>query len=149
MDFAYFYDDEKLPEGCMWIDLRTFKDERGSLSLVEQQQLLPFKLERVFWITNVPQGQTRGGHAHRTCAEIIIPLQGSFDIYVDDARNSVSEHLSSPQRGILIPAGVWCELENFESGSICLVLASQEYDSDGYINDYQTFLKYRHASDPV
>lgn len=123
---------------CQLVTVPLYTDERGSLCFAESTQL-PFPIERVFWIYDVPDGKTRGGHAHATCAEIVFPVSGSFDIWVDDGTNEQTYHLSSPQEGILIPPCVWCELRNFSPNTICVVLASEAYNSEGYINEYTSF----------
>ncbi len=115
-------------------------DERGSLCVAENSSL-PFEVKRVFWIHDVQEGQTRGGHAHRTCAEVVFPVTGSFDIYIDDGKNRKTIHLDSPHKGIHIRPNVWCCLKNFAQNTVCVVLASQEYEAEGYIHDYTTFKK--------
>ncbi|MBQ8675003.1 MAG: FdtA/QdtA family cupin domain-containing protein [Bacteroidaceae bacterium] len=113
-------------------------DERGNLCFAENSEL-PFKVERVFWIANVPDGKTRGGHAHQTCAEIIFPVSGAFDIYVCDEDGERVVRMDRPDTGIYIGPNVWCELRNFEPGTVCLVLASHPYSAQGYINDFKQF----------
>ncbi len=115
-------------------------DERGSLCVAENASL-PFEVKRVFWIHDVHKGQTRGGHAHRTCAEVIFPVTGSFEIEVDDGTNKETILLDSPDKGVHIRPNVWCCLKNFAPGTVCLVLASQQYEVEGYINDYSLFKK--------
>lgn len=130
-----------LPAGVQLISLPKVLDDRGSLCFAEGDYHLPFRIRRVFWIFDVPEGKTRGDHAHRTCAEVIFPLKGSLDIEVDDGNNRVKLVLDRPDRGILIPPNVWCRLENFEPGTICLVLASQPYHVEGYMHSYDEFIK--------
>ncbi len=108
---------------CQLITLPLATDARGSLCFAENTQL-PFPIERVFWIYGVPEGKTRGGHAHTTCA---------------DGKSEKTYHMDSPQTGILIPPNVWCELRNFSPQTICVVLASETYNSEGYINKYEDF----------
>ena len=120
------------------VDVPCVVDERGALCFVEGESFI-FDVKRVFWIYGVKEGQTRGNHAHETCAEVVFPVSGSFDIEVDDGKHSAVYHMGSPSRGVLIPAKVWCCLKNFSSDAVCVVLASQEYDARGYVHDYETF----------
>ncbi len=113
-------------------------DERGNLCVAENRSL-PFEVKRVFWIHGVQPGHTRGGHAHRTCAEVVFPVAGSFEIDVDNGKECETFILDSPDKGIHIPPNVWCCLKNFTPGTVCVVLASQSYEAEGYIHDYSTF----------
>lgn len=124
-----------LPRGVTWIELPERKDVRGSLTFGEGGAEIPFEVARVFWITDVPVGQKRGGHAHWTCHEAVFAVAGSVEIELNDGERSVVVHLDSPQRGITIPAGVWCELRCFAPGTVCLVLASERYNAKGYVHD--------------
>lgn len=120
------------------VDVPCVVDERGSLCFVEDGSFV-FDVKRVFWIYGVKEGQTRGNHAHATCAEVIFPVNGSFDVEVDDGKQSLTFHMDSPSRGVLIPAKAWCSLKNFSNDAVCVVLASQEYDAGGYVHDYKIF----------
>jgi len=120
------------------IDIPKISDERGSLCFAEWHDL-PFEPRRVFWIYGVGEGKTRGGHAHSQCQELIFPVSGSFDIFVDDKGKTETIHMDSPQQGILIGKNVWCELKNFSPDAVVVVLASCAYMRDGYINDYDSF----------
>ena len=131
-----------LPESCKIIQLPRIDEKRGTLTFMENDVHIPFSAKRVFWIQDVPEGETRGGHAHRTCHEAVFALKGKFSITVDDGTMHGSLVLDSQDKGLLIPAGVWCSLEDFSSDSLCLVVASQEYDEYGYINDYEQFKAY-------
>ena len=102
---------------------------------------IPFPVQRVFWITDVPEGEVRGGHAHWTCDEAVFAVTGDFEIEVDDGSRRFVTRLSSPDRGLVIPAGVWCELRHFAPGTVCVVMASQPYDASGYALDRDTWLK--------
>lgn len=115
-------------------------DPRGSLCFAEKENL-PFPVERIFWIYGVGAGQSRGEHAHRTCAELIIPVGGSFDIEVDDGCSRKTLTMNDPSEAIYIGPYVWCRLFNFSEGASCVVLASQSYTPKGYINDYEEFLR--------
>lgn len=113
-------------------------DDRGSLSFAEWKHL-PFQPKRVFWIYDVKEGKTRGGHAHKTCAEVVFAIQGSFNMFVDNGETQETIHISKSNEGIYIGPNVWCELSNFAPGTVCIALASTEYDAQGYINDYDKF----------
>ncbi|MCR5179814.1 MAG: FdtA/QdtA family cupin domain-containing protein [Bacteroidaceae bacterium] len=128
-----------MPQGVELIQLPENVDERGRLSFAEGGLHIPFDVKRMFWISDVPPGKIRGGHAHWTCHEAVFPVSGSFDIEVDDGYCSRTFTMNSPSLGILIPAGIWCELRNFSPGSVCVVAASQEYDATGYANDYDSW----------
>lgn len=132
-------DHERMPRGCRLIDLPERKDSRGCLSFAEGRKEIPFVIERVFWIYDVPEGAERGAHSHRECAEVVVPVCGAFDMMVDDGVTRTTVHLDSPCRGILIPAGVWCRLENFAPGTICVVMASHPYNAAGYVHDYSEY----------
>ena len=117
-------------------DWQTFADERGTLSVsnLSDGEALPFEVGRVFWITNVPEGQKRGTHAHRSCHEALVCLQGSFKVKVDNGCGvSFVQTLDSPQKGLYIPPMVWCELYDFTPDAVCLCLASGPYDKEGYL----------------
>ncbi len=138
---------QELPGGCAYADAQTVADGRGALTFVEGGTL-PFGVERIFWITSVPPGGKRGGHAHRTCAEAVFAARGSFDIAVDDGVRRAALRVSAPGRGVIIPAGVWCELYNFTPGSVCVVAASERYDPEGYAATYEDFLRMRREWKP-
>lgn len=120
------------------IDFPEVTDPRGSLTVAEGNAL-PFEVKRVFWIYDIATDKTRGGHAHTSCEEVVIAVRGSFDMVVDDGHEQRTFHMDSPTKGIYIRRNVWCELKNFSEGTICLVLASEPYDMDGYMKDYATF----------
>jgi hypothetical protein len=130
---------------CRIVKVARYDDERGSLCYVEGGHDFPFPIQRMFWIFNVPAGAERGGHAHWTCSEVIFPVSGSFEITVDDGIRQQTFVMDRPDRGIIIPAGVWCTLRRFSPGTVCCVAASHPYDADGYVNDYETYLKERRA----
>lgn len=130
---------DHLPRGCRLINLSEYKDKRGSLSIAEARNEIPFAIERVFWIYDVPEGETRGSHSHNECAEVVVPVHGAFDMTVDDGVTKVTVHLDSPHTGILIPAGVWCQLSGFTRDTVCVVMASHPFNASGYIHDYATY----------
>ena len=104
---------------------------------------VPFEVKRVYWTYDVPAGERRGGHAHKECVEFIIAVSGSFTVTLDDGKGNRKDfHLNHPWQGLLVPTGIWRTLEDFSSGAVCLVLASELYDEDDYIYEYEDFLKY-------
>ncbi|WP_226943512.1 sugar 3,4-ketoisomerase [Pseudoprevotella muciniphila] len=119
--------------------LPTFADHRGMLTSVQNCENFPFEIKRVFWIYDVPSAAQRGGHAHTSCDELLIAVNGSFDVAVDDGRNKYTYHMNNSRVGLFIPASVWCELLNFSKDCVCLVMASQTYSEEGYINSYEEF----------
>ena len=129
--------------GCTFVASKRWADDRGFLFYAEGDSDIPFRIERVFWITNVPEGKSRGGHAHQSCAEVIFPVQGSCDIRITDGRHEAVVHLDDPTQGILIPPNVWCDLHHFSTDCILLVAASQHYNVQGYVHNYDDFLAMR------
>lgn len=123
------------------ISIPSVKDERGSLSFAEVRKVIPFDVERVFWIYDVPCEAVRGGHAHWTCAEVVVPVSGAFTMLVDDGKERMQVRMSSPQEGVLIEPGAWCELRDFEPGTVLVVMASQAYTPEGYVHDYEEYIK--------
>ena len=117
----------------------TDPDGRGNLSVIEKD-FLPYPIKRVYYLYDVPSDSFRGGHAHIEQQEFLIALSGSFDVTIDNGKGKKKVTLNKPNRGLLIPTGIWRELENFSSGAICLVLSSGEFLEDDYIRDYQDFL---------
>lgn len=113
-------------------------DGRGNLSVVEKD-LLPFVIKRVYYLYDVPSSSTRGGHAHKELQQFLIALSGSFDVVLDNGKKRRVITLNRPDRGLLIPNGIWRELENFSSGAVCLSLVSEEYNEDDYIREYEDF----------
>ena len=127
------------------IELTRIYDHRGNLSVVEQYRDLPFQIARVYWVYDVPGGESRGGHAHKELYQFIVAPNGSFEVNLTDGKKKYSFFLNHPYKGVLIPPGYWRTLDDFSSGSVCLVIASQMYDEDDYIRDFEEFLKYRES----
>lgn len=127
-----------LPETFKLVAVPQHDDARGSLCFAEWHHL-PFEPKRVFWIFGVPEGARRGGHSHATCAEVVFPVSGSFDMTVDTGRERTTLHMDRPDTGIYIGPNVWCELSGFAPDTVCIVVASEDYDPEGYVNDYETF----------
>lgn len=116
---------------------------RGNLSVVEQLKEVPFEVKRVYWTYDVPSGESRGGHAHKQLKQLIIAMSGSFIVNLDDGKgNTASYHLNHPWEGLLVDTEVWRTLDDFSSGAVCVVLASELYDPEDYIYDYDDFLRY-------
>lgn len=117
-------------------------DPRGNLSVIEEIKDIPFKIERSYWIYDVPGGEKRGGHAYKENQEFIVALSGSFDVILDDGNEKKTFHLNRSYYGLYVPKGIWREMENFSTNSLALILASTKYDENDYIRDYDEFLKY-------
>jgi len=126
--------------GCRIIKLPKFMDVRGNLSVIESNRHVPFDIQRVFYLYDVPGGESRAGHALKTCYQFLIAVTGSFEAMIDDGKAKQVFLLNRAYYGLLIPPLYWRELQNFSTGSVCLVLASQPYDENSYIRDYQEFL---------
>ena len=116
-------------------------DERGNLSVVESGELIPFEIQRLYYLYDVPGGTTRGGHAHKNLEQFIIAASGSFDVVLDNGKERSKWTLNRSYYGLYIPKMYWREIENFSSGAVCMVLASTHYDASDYIYDYETFKK--------
>jgi dTDP-4-dehydrorhamnose 3,5-epimerase-like enzyme len=125
------------------IQLPKITDPRGNLTFIEAQRHIPFNIKRVYWIYDVPGGESRGGHAFREQNEFIIALSGSFDVKVDDGRKSKIFHLNRSYFGLLVPAGTWRSMSNFSTNSLALVLASTYFDEADYIREYSEFCSYQ------
>ena len=124
------------------IQLPKISDSRGNLSVIEELKDIPFKIERTYWIYDVPGGEKRGGHAYKENQEFIVALSGSFDVVLDDGREKKVFSLNRSYNGLYVPKGIWREMENFSTNSLALVLSSTKYDREDYIRDYQDFLNF-------
>ncbi|MHB8084850.1 MAG: sugar 3,4-ketoisomerase [Dehalococcoidia bacterium] len=127
---------------CRIIELPKIADNRGNLTFIEENRHVPFDFMRVYYLYDVPGGESRGGHAHKALHQFIIALSGMFDVIVDDGFERKVFSMNRAFNGLYIVPGIWRELENFSSGSVCLVLASAYYDRQDYIYDYKEFLEY-------
>jgi dTDP-4-dehydrorhamnose 3,5-epimerase-like enzyme len=125
---------------CRIFDLPKIADPRGNLTFVEAGVHVPFAIERVYYLYDVPGGAERGGHAHKELHQLIIAMSGSFDVVLDDGREKQRFHLNRSYYGLYICPMIWRELDNFSSGSVCLVLASNRYDESDYFREYQAYL---------
>ena len=123
------------------VELPKYLDERGNLSFVQQFSQIPFEIKRVYWIYDVPGGESRGGHAYKENTEFIIAMSGSFDVLVDDGIVKDIYSLNRSYYGLYVPKGIWREMDNFSTNSLALILSSTEYSESDYVRDYQDFLK--------
>lgn len=122
------------------IALPKFLDKRGNLSVIEEWKDIPFKIERTYWIYDVPGGEARGGHAYKENQEFIVALSGSFDVILDDGKERKTYSLNRSYYGLYVPKGIWREMNNFSTNSLALILSSTAYNTEDYIYDYEQFL---------
>lgn len=125
------------------VELPRFLDERGNLSVIEEEKDVPFKIQRSYWIYDVPGGEHRGGHAYKQNCEFIVALSGSFDVILDDGKERKTFSLNRSYYGLYVPKGLWREMDNFSTNSLALVLSSTKYDEDDYLRYYEEFKRYR------
>ena len=126
---------------CSVIDISKVHNEAGNITVAENMKNIPFEVKRVYYLYDIPGGEARGGHAHYDLEQYIIAASGSFDVILYDGQNRKTVTLNRPNIALHIVPGLWRELDNFSSGSVCLVLASLKYDESDYIRDYNEFLK--------
>lgn len=124
------------------IDLPKITDPRGNLTVAEGSSVVPFDIKRAYWVYDVPAGECRGGHAHKRLRQLVIALSGAFHVTLDNGRERETILLNHPYQGLLIETNTWRTLDDFSSGAVCLVLASEHYEEDDYIYDYEEFLEY-------
>ena len=124
------------------IDLPKIIDPRGNLTVIEGYGSIPFDIRRAYCVYDVPGGESRGGHAHRRLRQLLVAISGSFTVTLDNGHARHSYLLNHPYQGLLIETGIWRTLDDFSSGAVCLVLASEPFAEDDYIRDYSDFLKY-------
>ena len=129
--------------GSYLIELPKIEDIRGNLSFIEEENHIPFKIKRVYWIYDVPGGEVRGGHAFKCQKEFIIALSGSFDVIVDNGVNKNKYFLNRSYYGLCLNSGLWRNMENFSTNALALIISSTEYDENDYIRDYEQFLKFK------
>ena len=125
---------------CSLVELPKITDPRGNLTFIEGGRHLPFDISRVYYLYDVPGGAERGGHAHKALREFIVAMSGSFDVVLDDGLNKKRIHLNRSYQGLYVCPMIWRELNNFSSGSVCMVLASNLYDESDYYRDYGDYL---------
>ena len=133
---------ENLKMNIALISIPKIEEPRGNLSVIEHD-ILPFEMKRVYYLYDVPSGAERGGHAHKNLKQFLIALSGSFDVVLNDGLEQKTITLNKPFEGLLINPGIWRELNDFSSGSVCLVLASAVFDEADYIRDFDEFIKYK------
>lgn len=126
------------------IEIPKISDPRGNLAVIEKDSI-PFSIKRVYYLYDVPSDAYRGGHAHKEQQEFLIALSGSFEVVLNDGNSKQKVMLNKPDKGLLIPTGIWRELENFSSGAVCLVLASDEFDEADYIRNYDDFKLFKQS----
>jgi hypothetical protein len=126
---------------CRIIDLPKIADPRGNLTFIEGRRHVPFEIRRVYYLYDTPGGAERGGHAHKDLHQLIVAMSGSFDVVLDDGAQKKRFHLNRSYYGLYVCPMIWRELDNFSSGAVCLVLASNLYDESDYYRDYRKFLK--------
>ena len=127
---------------CRILDIRRYSDTRGYLSVIENGLDIPFEIKRIYYLYLVPE-VARGAHAHKALQQLLIATSGSVDVIMDDGTAKRTFHLDKPWKGLLVPPGLWRDLENFSGGAVLLCLASEKYDPADYIRDYNEFLKYK------
>lgn len=127
-------------EQCKLIQLPKIQDVRGNLSVIESNKEIPFNIQRVYYLYDVPGGSVRGGHAHKKLHQLIVAINGSFDVAIDDGHNKKIYHLNRSHMGLYVCPMIWREIDNFSSGSLCLVMASELFDEADYIRDYSEFV---------
>lgn len=125
---------------CRLVELPKITDPRGNLTFVESDRHIPFDIQRVYYLYDVPGGSERGGHAHKALHQLIIAMSGSFDVVLNDGREEKRFHLSRSYYGLYVCPMMWRELDNFSSGAVCMVLASNRYSEDDYFRDYEEYL---------
>lgn len=128
---------------CSIVDLSKIHNRVGNITIVENGKTIPFDVKRVYYLYDVPGGTSRGGHAHHQLRQLIVAASGSFDVVLDDGKTKRTYTLNRPYMGLYVVPGLWRELENFSSGSVLLVLASEVYEEADYIRDYETFLDFK------
>jgi len=128
---------------CTFIKLEKHHREEGNITVVENSKTIPFEIKRCYYLYDIPGGETRGGHAHKELRQLIISVSGSFSVILDDSNIKRTVILNRPYQGLLIVPGIWRELNDFSSGSVCLVLASHLFDEVDYIRNYNEFIKFK------
>jgi hypothetical protein len=128
---------------CVVLPLNKVHNRAGNITIVEGQKNVPFDIKRIYYLYDIPSGEVRGGHAHKELHQLIVAASGSFDVLLDDGTNKKIVTLNRPDYGLLIVPGIWRELFEFSSGSICMVLSSHKYDENDYLREYENFMNYK------
>ncbi|GHT39684.1 dTDP-6-deoxy-3,4-keto-hexulose isomerase [Bacteroidia bacterium] len=128
---------------CSIIELDKHHSDAGNITVIENQDTIPFEVNRVYYLYDIPGGQERGGHAHKELRQLLVAASGSFDVVLNDGSVKRTVTLNRPYQGLLVVPGIWRELNDFSSGSVCLVLASHKYDEADYMRSYEDFLEYK------
>lgn len=129
---------------CTMIEMdKHHSDNKGNITVVENNKTIPFDVMRVYYLYDIPGGEERGAHAHKELQQLIVAASGSFDVVLNDGNVKRTFTLNRPYQGLLVVPGIWRELNNFSSGAVCLVMASLTYDENDYIRNYDNFLKYK------
>jgi hypothetical protein len=128
---------------CNVFELPKILNRSGNITALNNSSDLPFDVKRIYYLYDIPGGVSRGGHAHHHLYQYLIAASGSFDVVIEDGKNKKKVTLNRPNFGLLITPGIWRELDNFSSGAICLVLASQKYNENDYIRDYNEYIKFK------
>lgn len=127
---------------CSLIELPKIQNRAGNITPVHNNIQIPFKIKRIFYLYDIPGGESRGAHAHKECHQFLVAVSGSFEVLLDDGKTKRIVQLNRPNWGIHIPPGIWASEVNFSSGSICLVLASQYYAEEDYLRNYENYLEF-------
>lgn len=132
---------------CTMIELDKHHHETGNITVVENGQTVPFEVKRTYYLYDVPGGESRGGHAHKALSQLIVAVSGSFTVTLDDGNVKRTFVLNRPYQGLYVVPGIWRTLDDFSSGSVCLVLASEKYSAEDYIRNYDEFIEYKRERD--
>ncbi|MDE6147299.1 MAG: FdtA/QdtA family cupin domain-containing protein [Bacteroidales bacterium] len=128
---------------CTMIEFDKHSHVKGNISVIENGKTVPFDIRRAYWLYDIPGGKSRGGHAHKDLRQLIVAVSGSFTVTLDDGNVKRTFLLNRPYQGLLVVPGIWRTLDDFSSGSVCLVLASHPYSEDDYIRNYEDFIEYK------
>ncbi len=134
---------EKTVFDCPILELPRINNRSGNITAIQNNKEIPFDIKRIFYLYDIPGGESRGAHAHKECHQFLVAASGSFEVQLEDGKVKKTVMLNQPFRGLHIPPGIWASEVNFSSGAICLVLASHKYDESDYIRDYKEFLEFK------